>query len=328
MTSQASTLWSAAETDVLVNAVIRAPSVHNIQPWTVRMAGREVQLWERQDVALPQYDPDGRDRTISCGAALADLELAVRVLGREARLSMFPDPARPELVATVTAGGLSAPQATDLHRYSAIARRRSDRRRFAGTAVSAHDLAEVVRAGTTQDVRTLSVRGQFHTAAVADLLTAAAWDARQDKGSQRELAIWTIRDERSHRYGAGIAASCLPAGELPWAGLVRPATELPRRDVLTRRLGEERLLIFFTGNDSRADHLRVGYALQSAWLTAVDVGLTASILTQPLHMPHVRAELRKRFAIAGYPQVLMRVGHSLGIAAPASLRRSIGEVLR
>ncbi|MCU1686558.1 MAG: nitroreductase [Amycolatopsis sp.] len=328
MSSQVSTFWSAAAAAVLANAVIRAPSVHNIQPWTVRVAGREAQLWERQDVELPQYDPEGRDRTISCGAALANLELAVRVLGRAATLSMLPDPASPELVATVTAGDRLSPEMTDLHRYSAIDRRRSDRRQFAGTSVSAHDLAEVVRAGTTQDVYALSVRGEFHTDAVADLLTSAAQDSRRDRSAQRELSTWTIRDERARRHGVGIAVSCMPAGELPWAGLVRPATGLPRRDVLRQRMDQERLLIFFTDTDSRVDHLRAGYALESAWLTAVNAGLTASILTQPLHVPHVRAELRKRFALDGYPQVLMRVGHSLGTPAPASLRRSIDEVLQ
>ena len=37
---------------------------------------RSVLLFERWDVALPHQDPKGRDRLLSCGAALENLRLA------------------------------------------------------------------------------------------------------------------------------------------------------------------------------------------------------------------------------------------------------------
>ncbi|MEC3982685.1 Acg family FMN-binding oxidoreductase [Amycolatopsis sp. H20-H5] len=319
--------WSAAETQVLADAVIRAPSVHNIQPWTVRLAGRDVQLREREDITLPHFDPHGRDRTLSCGAALANLELAVRVLGRDVTTSLYPDPSQPDLVATVTAGARRALGTVDLHRYGAISRRRSYRRPFTGVLVSEHEVAAVAQAGTTSEVGVLPVRGERDSAAVAALLVTAAQTSKRDRGYQRELALWTIRDDRSHRHGVGIIAADLTAGALPWAGLVRSATDVPRCDVLLRRLEQEGLLVFHTPGDSPADHLRAGYALQSAWLTAVDAGLVASVLTQPLHDPGIRSAMARSLGLPGYPQVLMRVGHSLGTPAPASLRRATGEVL-
>lgn len=319
--------WTAAETDVLARATLRAPSVHNIQPWKLEVDGDRVLLAERRDVVLPHHDPAGRDRVISCGTALANLELAMRVLGRRITTTLLPDPTKPELAATVTVRGLAVPEAADLHLYSAISRRRSYRQPFNGMAVSEYDLADLMAAATSSGIRVKPVRDEIELGVVADQLKRAAEVYQHDSGYQRELSMWTIRDERTHRHGAGIGASCLPPGSLPWVGLVRPATALPGRMALRERLAEETLLVFVTDGDSRADHLRAGLALQRTWLTAVDAGLAGSVLTQPLHLGEFRAALRDELELGGYPQALLRVGHP-SATAPQSLRRGVGELLR
>ncbi|HET6705722.1 MAG TPA: nitroreductase, partial [Amycolatopsis sp.] len=68
--------WTAAETDVLVRSMMRAPSVHNTQPWLLEVEAAELRVRERAEPALPHHDPRGRDRAASCGAAVANLELA------------------------------------------------------------------------------------------------------------------------------------------------------------------------------------------------------------------------------------------------------------
>lgn len=47
-------------------------------------------------------DPDGREMVISCGAAVFTLWVAVRYLGCLPHARLFPDPARPTLVARVS----------------------------------------------------------------------------------------------------------------------------------------------------------------------------------------------------------------------------------
>ncbi|WP_020635587.1 hypothetical protein [Amycolatopsis alba] len=135
-----------------------------------------------------------------------------------------------------------------------------------------------------------------------------------------------IRDEVSHRHGVGLAATALPPGSLPWAGLVRPSTALPDSAVLMRRLAAETLLVFLTLDDTRYDHLTAGHAVQTTWLDAVDGGLVGSVLTQPLHLPEVRSALCEDLELAGFPQALMRFGYPSG-AVPASPRRAVDEVL-
>lgn len=318
--------WSTAETEVLARTLLRAPSVHNIQPWRLEFGHDRLLLIERRDLGLPEHDPTGRDRVMSCGAALANLELAIRVLGYEPRTETFPDPDRPEIVASVEPGERSLPSADDLHRYSAIERRRSYRKRFSGRPVSRQQIGELMATAAAAGVEARPIHDELELSRVADLLEFAAEAFQHDHGYQRELALWTIRDEASHRHGVGLAASALPPGSLPWAGLVRAATALPDSAVLKRRLAEETLLVFLTLDDTRHDHLMAGRALQTTWLDAVDKGLVGSILTQPLHLPEVRSALCEDLELPGFPQALMRFGYPSG-AVPTSPRRAIDEVL-
>lgn len=318
--------WSSAETEVLARTLLRAPSVHNIQPWRLEFDGGRLLLRERRDLTLPEHDPRGRDRLISCGAALANVELAVRVLGYEVRTHVFPDDGEPDIVAAIQTGERAVPSGAELHRYSAIARRGSYRQRFSGRPVSRQQIGDLIAAAAASGVEARPIQDELELSAVADLLEFAAETYRHDGAYQRELALWTIRAEGSHRFGVGLAVSTIPPGALPWAGLVRAGTAVPDHQVLQRRLAEETLLVFLTLDDGRHDHLRAGHALQNTWLDAVDTGLAGSVLTQPLHLPEVRSALCEDLELAGFPQVLMRFGYPSG-PVPPSPRRAIDEIL-
>src|SRR3954462_7963078 len=98
--------WTAAETEGLVRSMMRPPSVPNPQPWVLEVAPGELRVRERAEPALPHHDPDGRDRAASRGAAVANLELAARTLGRSAEGAFRPDDRQPDL----WRGSMSAPR--------------------------------------------------------------------------------------------------------------------------------------------------------------------------------------------------------------------------
>jgi hypothetical protein len=319
--------WTAAETEVLARSLMSAPSVHNLQPWVLNLAPGELEVRERTDLRLPRHDPLGRDRAASCGAAVANLEIAVRTLGRAAAVEFLPDRARPDVVARIAAAGASAPTGADLHRYGAIARRASHRAPFENAPVPAVAMRRIGELGAAPGVEARPVHPGREIAVVARLLHFAAEHFKADSGYQRELSLWTIRDERAHRHGVGLPASRVPPGSVPWAGLIRRATELPETAEIEARLAAESLLVFVTADDTRLDHVRAGYAMERAWLTAVDLGLAAAVLTQPLHLDPVRAALREDLTLSGFPQILMRVGYS-GEPDAAGPRRAVEEVLR
>jgi hypothetical protein len=291
--------WSGTEIGVLARAVGRAPSVHHSQPWSLEPHVDTADLCERFEVVLPRHDPAGRDRLISCGAALANLELAIRALGWDAAVTLFPDGLHPDLVARVAAVGRTEATGLEVEQYSAIFRRRSYRAPFSRHRIPPRNLDSLVGAAATPGVETMVLQHRHQATALADLLGYAAEVLREDRAYQRELTAWT----------AQFPQPLQDVSTLPWAGLVRGGTRLPDSVTLTERLLAEDLFIVCTEHDARRDHLLAGLALQRIWLTAITQGLVGSVLTQPLHLPEVRAGLTERLELPGYPQAVLRFGY-------------------
>lgn len=286
--------WSSTEIGVLARAVSHAPSVHNTQPWTMEARAESAELYERFDVALPHHDPTGRDRLISCGAALANLELAVRALGWAADTRLFPDSGHPDLVAVVGTAGRKETTAAEVECYAAIFRRHSHRRPFNLHPVSRGTLRGLAGVVNEPGVQARVIDPRTECATLAELLDYAAGALRDDRGYQRELSSWSTG----------------PAGTtLPWGGLVRADTHVPDTVTLTERLMREGILVLLTPDDTRRDHLLAGVAMQQIWLSAITRGMVASVLTQPLHLHEVRSALIERLGLAGYPQLFLRLGH-------------------
>ena len=87
----------------LLRAVQRAPSVRESQPWSFRIvAGDRIELRADRDRWLKVGDPRARGLTISCGAALFNLRMALRVTGHNVAVWLLPDAGRdPSLLASV-----------------------------------------------------------------------------------------------------------------------------------------------------------------------------------------------------------------------------------
>lgn len=309
------------EIGVLARAVSRAPSVHNTQPWELVLRDTAVDLLQRKPATLRIHDPEGRDRLLSCGAASADLRLAVRSLGRAATLD-FADAG--DVVATVAIGDRARAVRAELALYHAIGRRRSYRRQFSPDTVPSRLRAAVAAAGTQHGVRVGEPRD---IEAFAGMLGHATLAFRQDHAYQRELAVWTAHTFGRHALGAsdGIPEDALSAEALPVAGLIRGDTPVPDDSVLAARLRAESLIFLCTATDTRRDHLSAGYALQLAWLTATSEGLAGSVITQPLHLAGFRERLAERLELPGLPQAIFRFGHPAG-PSPPSPRSPLGEL--
>ena len=95
-------LLGPAETQTLLRAATRAPSLHNSQPWRFAVGPRHVELYVDAARQLRNADPAGRSLLISCGAALFNLRLASEHLGFHPRIRVLPDDAAPTLVAVAT----------------------------------------------------------------------------------------------------------------------------------------------------------------------------------------------------------------------------------
>src|SRR5262249_15128840 len=155
---------------------------------------------------------------------------------------LFPERDRPDEVARVVATGRRAPSDVDWATYSAIPWRHSHRGPFLPTPVPEalrHNLTAAARAGGGQR---RPVDGPDEAGVLAELLAHTGLVLRNDRAYQRELALWT-NARPDHHPGGGIPALAQGVATLPWAGLVRPNTTVPDRNVLAARLSQEYLLL-------------------------------------------------------------------------------------
>nr|BFE79799.1 hypothetical protein GCM10020093_024000 [Planobispora longispora] len=142
-------LATHAGTRRLITAAGTAPSVHNTQPWHFIARHREyIELHADPDRWLKITDPRGRSLHISCGAALFNLRLALRISGHRPLTWSTPatgnDP--PTLLATVRPTPAAPASAAEHDLYEAIKARRTNRQPFTDTPVPQAIMDELVAA--------------------------------------------------------------------------------------------------------------------------------------------------------------------------------------
>lgn len=299
--------WNAGGTDIIARAVVAAPSVHDTQPWNLYLPGQSAELEERTEFAEPGGDPLRPDRTISCGTAVANLELAVRVLGYRTRTALFPDPERSALVARVDAVEAAAPSNWDLRLYAAISHRRSHRESFAGVPVPAETIADVISAAAEVPGIHVMLLAPDEASALAGTLTYAAEAKRRHQHYQREMFSWT-----SHWQPDGNAEVVTTwntgLDERGAAGAALITTGVPDPAALSDSIARETVLLFVPDSSEPEDLVRVGMAAQRAWLAAVDARLSASVLTHPLRIGDSASRLAELLDLPAPPQLIMRIG--------------------
>jgi hypothetical protein len=96
------------------------------RPWTLRWCDGAVEVRGDPGRGLSVSDPGHRRLRLACGAAIANVRLAIRAQGHRAHLRLLPDPDDPWFLGRVTIGAPCAatPAETDL--AEAIPRRLTD----------------------------------------------------------------------------------------------------------------------------------------------------------------------------------------------------------
>lgn len=312
----------------LLHYAILAPSGHNTQPWRFRLAGNSVELLADRARRLPIVDPEDRELTISCGAALGQLRLAIRHFGFADVLDLFPDVDQPQLLARVGMGEARSPDADDERLFHAIPLRRSNRSDFAARPVPPQLVKALRASAASEHVAFHEVAGTADRGAVAELV--AEGDRRQfaDAAFRRELAQW-IRPGFSGRRdgipGAALGMGALASCVAPW--IIRSLDVGKPQAMAHRRLALESplLAVLGTRTDTPAAWLATGQALSRLLLRAHAEGVAASYLNAPIEVPALRSRLRDTLGLEGYPQLLLRLGY--GPEVGPTPRRHVSEVL-
>jgi nitroreductase len=311
---QESDLRRAAE------AAIRAPSLHNSQPWLFRLHDGAIEISVDLGRQLAA-DRAGWAARLACGAATFNARLALAAAGRPAVAVLHPDPADRDLVARLRPGRARPPTYAESDLHAAIARRYSNRGPFWPDPVPADVRKALLDAARSESAWLDLLVGPTALAAVSEIAYSADRVLRRDVRYQAELAAWSHAD----RAADGVPVH---AG----APLPEPQDILPQRLFNDRRRATGRdyepeplVGVLGVAADRPADQTVAGQAMQKVLLTATVAGLDTSMISQPIEVPAAREQLRRSLGRSGHPQILIRFG--FGTPGHPTQRRDIAEVL-
>jgi len=287
----------------LVAQAVRAPSSHNTQPWLFTLLDGAVQVIADRTRALPVADPDDRELTISCGAALAFLCCAARASGLRPNVQLLPAGPEGDLLAHVELDAGEDPDIIDRQLAAAMSCRRTIRAPFADAALPEGLDERLRKVAQQQGVAVWAIGDEHGRGALSALIREADEIQFHDPHFRRELAAWM----HPRRRGDGLVVP-------PLVGAVTRAVVASvdlghRMGVHHAELAERAplLVVLSTAHDGPAHWLATGQALGHMLLVAAVEGVQAGYLNQPCQVRAVRPRLRG--LVGGeHPQMVLRMG--------------------
>jgi len=315
------TAYDDAHLRLAAAAAIRAPSLHNSQPWRFRLRDGSIDVLADRSRQLAVADSAGWALRIACGAATFNARLALAAQGLPADVTLLPRDAGPDVIARLSPGAPRPPTYLEQAMVAAVPRRHSNRQPFWPDPVPSQARVELIEAARAEGAWLELLVGMVPLTGFAEIARSADRVLRRDPGYQAELTAWSHTDGAPE--GVPVTAGA-PAAE--------PQDLLPQRAFAERRRAygrdfEPEPLIGILGarGDLPIDQLIAGQALQRVLLTVADLGLACSMISQPIEVPAARDELRRSLRRAGSPQLALRIGY--GQQGRPGPRRELEDVL-
>jgi len=304
----------------MVGQAILAPSSHNTQPWIFRIGRSEIDLIADKARALLVNDPDNRELSMSCGAALMNLRIAAANREAGIQVERLPDNSEPDWIARAMMSDSVEPNGLGALADS-VPLRRTYRKEFAHRELDDATISQLIDTAEMEGAQLRPLRTEEARLEAAALISegdAAQWD---DTHWRKELAA----SMHPRRRGDGLTVPALAA----------PITRMVVRmfdmgggvGTKDRQLAEASplLAVLCTEHDDVRTWIRAGEALQRVLLTACQCGLQASYLNQPIQVASLRPRLQDLVG-GGFPQILLRFGYPTE-AIPMAPRRPIEDVI-
>ncbi|MFE7855551.1 Acg family FMN-binding oxidoreductase [Streptomyces sp. NPDC057403] len=306
----------------LARAASLAPSPHNSQPWFFVEEGHDHGFEVHADGGrrLILTDPGGREMVIACGAALFNTRMAVRHLGFQPSVDLLPRPGDSAFLARVGFAAHAPAGAEEAALIDAMPHRHTHRGPFASLVLPSGLLDDLREHARIEGAVLHVLEEPEELDLIAHLVRTAEAVHRADPGHSWEVTRSVGPDQVPADAARFHPDATLLAG--------RDYLDLARRFIVPARrrgLGTGTVAVLSTPRDGRLDWLRAGQALQRVLLSAASRHVMAAFHTQPLELPEIRAELRRRLAAGNFPQMVLRLGVPAQVWTTA--RRPASEVL-
>lgn len=305
---------------------VRAPSVHNTQPWRMQVTGDSLELHADWDRRLSVLDPMGRQLLISCGCAVLNARVAIAAAGRHAKTELFPPRTGAVVTACVQLAGPAQESDAALAALDPlIDLRQTNRRAFLSDELPEEFAQLLVATAREEGAALIPLTRGDHKLAAARLTQRADREQNADPAYRAELRAWTTADPQRQD---GVPDQAIPH-------VTGALSELPIRDFDSRGTGglpdavesgiAQHLFVLCTDDDRPASWVRAGQALERVWLETARHAYAMSLFTQPIEVPWIREALARELDLAGLPHLLIRIGRAP--RTPRTPRRPLADVL-
>lgn len=313
----------------IIGYAILAPSGHNTQPWLFKITKDGVNLYADRTRALPVIDPDDRELTISCGAALANFIIAANYFGFDAKVSLLPDKKDFDLLAKVKLVHGFEPAGDVKKMFKSITKRKTNRKPFEDKEIDGLILQKMEIMASEEKVKLNIVKDNQLRELAVHIIEEGDKIQSNDKSFCRELAQWVHPDRKKskdgipvHSFGVGdlfTQTGPFYIGNIEWGDL-----QAARDRNLVE--GSPVLGIIVSRGDTPEDWILAGIALEKILLFAASENLSASYLNQPLEVPDLKNKLIGSLKLKGVPQQILRMG--FGKDVKPTPRRNVDDVLK
>lgn len=325
MTTPTLTRTAAQDLRLAAGKAVRAPSVHNTQPWHFDLGDDELAIradWNRK---LAVVDPMGRQLLISCGCALFNARVSLAANGRRVNVARFPLDSGGLVVARLKLDE-SGPLTVIGSLEPTIDLRQTNRRAFASDPVGPEVVETLIRAALAEGAELKPLTHLDQAMAAARLTQRADQEQNADPRYRAELRAWTSGNESQPDgvltlavpHVSGYSHDDFPIRDFDTSGDGRLPDE-------TRSTVRQSLFVLATKEDRPLSWLRAGEALERVWLETTRHGYAMSLFTQAVEVPWIRDALRRELRMDTYPHMVIRIGRAG--RTPRTRRRKLADVL-
>lgn len=308
----------------ILPAVVLAPSAHNTQPWQFALGEDWLDVVVDESRHLAVSDPTRRQLYVSLGCVITNAVVAAASGGYLTRIDYSPGPVAAQL--HFTSG---TPNQHLAALYPAISTRRTNRNMYDGQPLTS-DEHSWLKATYDSGVHLVEDKGAIEQIAKCSEAATLATLGRADfKGELSHWVrnSWTKQPDGMPGYAMGIPAVLSLLA--PVMVKIAPIHKEEGPKVYQQTVSASVVAVITTPGDTIADWLRAGQLLEQVWLEAVSAGLAAAPLASAIESSEeTRRGVQEVLKTDGYPQAIIRLGHSDKHNLRASPRRSVGDCLR
>jgi len=314
-----------------VKYAILAPSGHNTQPWSFGLDDEAmvINVYADRTRALPVIDPDDRELIISCGAAIANLTIAMKYFEYIPEIKFFPDIADNDLLACIRPLMGYEPDENDKKLFKAIKQRHTNRQPFAEDKIDPYLLQKLVSVVSEDRVTLFVIDNDEKREEVIKLIEQGDRLQASNKSFCRELAQWVHPNRKDSKDG--IPGYAFGLGDLVSFGTPFFIGNLNWGDIQAGRdrnliKGSPVLAVLVSNSYNPLDWLNIGIALEKLLLKATAEGIAASYLNQPVEIPELNEQLKNMLNLKGHPNLIIRMGY--GKEVKPTPRREVDDVIK